>query len=113
MIRISLRQLVSAFEPRPPTSAISAWASPTTTTTCCSSWVSPKHEQWISPEGAEIQFELLRYPARSYTVVMMGASRSESHYIGALHEPSRQILDSAKLANGGSTASMLKNLPKY
>ena len=73
----------------------------------------PEAEQWISSEGAEIQFELLRYPGRSYTVVMMGASRSESHYIGALHEPSRQILDTAKLPSGGSTASMLKNLPKY
>jgi hypothetical protein len=44
---------------------------------------------------------------------MMGASRAESHYIGALHEPSRQILDSAKLPNGGTTTSMLKNLPQY
>jgi len=74
---------------------------------------SPDAEQWISPEAAEIQFRLLRYPARSYTVVMMGASRSESRYIGALHEPSRQVLDSAKLPSGGSTTAMLKNLPQY
>ena len=73
----------------------------------------PEAEEWISSEAAEIQFQLLRYPARSYAVVMMGASRSESHYIGALHEPSRQILDSIKLPDGGSTASMLKNLPQY
>lgn len=73
----------------------------------------PDSEQWISPEAAEIQFQLLRYPARSYTVVMMGGSRSESHYIGALHEPSRQVLDAAKLPNGGSTTAMLKNLPQY
>lgn len=73
----------------------------------------PEAEPWISPETAEIQFQLLRYPGRSYTVVMMGASRVESHYIGALHEPSRQILDSAKLPNGGTTAAMLKNLPQY
>jgi hypothetical protein len=43
----------------------------------------------------------------------MGGSRPEARYIGALHEPSRQILDSAQLPNGGSTASMLKNLPEY
>jgi hypothetical protein len=73
----------------------------------------PDQEQWISSEASEIQFQLLRYPARSYAVVMMGPSRLESHYIGALHEPSRQILDSIKLPNGGSTASMLKNLPEY
>jgi hypothetical protein len=73
----------------------------------------PDEEQWISAEGAEIQFQLLRYRTRSYAVVLMGASRSEARYIGTLHEPSRQILDSAKLANGGSTASMLKNLPEY
>lgn len=73
----------------------------------------PEEERWISPEIAEIQFQLLRYPARSYTVVLMGASRADAHYIGALHEPSRQILDSAQLGNSGSTASMLKNLPEY
>lgn len=73
----------------------------------------PEAEQWISPETAEIQFELLRYPTRSYLVVMMGASRAESHYIGALHEPTRQILDATKLPSGGSTAAMLKNLPEF
>lgn len=73
----------------------------------------PEAEQWISSEGAEIQFQLLRYPARSYAVVMMGASRAESHYIGVLHEPSRQVLDSIKLPDGGSTAAMLKNLPQF
>jgi hypothetical protein len=73
----------------------------------------PEAEQWISSEGAEIQFQLLRYPSRSYAVVMMGASRSEPRYIGTLHEPSRRILDSTKLSNGGSTTSMLKNLPEY
>jgi hypothetical protein len=73
----------------------------------------PEAEQWISSEGAEIQFQLLRYPTRSYAVVMMGASRSGPRYIGTLHEPSRRILDSAKLSNGGSTTSMLKNLPEY
>jgi hypothetical protein len=73
----------------------------------------PEAERWLSTEGAEIQFQLLRYPARSYDVVLMGGSRPEARYIGALHEPSRQILDSAQLPNGGSTASMLKNLPEY
>jgi hypothetical protein len=73
----------------------------------------PESEQWISPESAEIQFQLLRYTARSYTLVMMGASRNESHYIGALHEPSRQVLDAAKLPNGGSTTAMLRNLPRF
>jgi hypothetical protein len=73
----------------------------------------PEEERWISSEAAEIQFQLLRYPARSYAIVMMGASRAEARYIGALHDPSRQILDSATLGSGGSTASMLRNLPEY
>lgn len=73
----------------------------------------PEGERWISAEGAEIQFQLLRYPARSYDVVLMGASRADARYIGALHDPSRRILDSAQLASGGSTAAMLKNLPEY
>jgi hypothetical protein len=73
----------------------------------------PGEERWLSSEGAEIQFQLLRYPARSYDIVLMGGSRSDARYIGALHEPSRQILDSAQLPNGGSTSAMLKNLPEY
>ena len=70
-------------------------------------------DQWISPESAEIHFELLWYPDRSYIVVLMGVDRKGTRYIGTLHATSRQVLDSVKLPGGGSTSSMLRTLPKF
>ena len=73
----------------------------------------PAEERWISREEDEIQFQLLRYPARRYIVVMMGGSRSEMRYLGTLHDPSRQVLDSALLQRGGDTGPLLRNLPDF
>ena len=69
--------------------------------------------QWITAESAEIQFHLLWYPRRSYAVVLMGADRAGARYIGTIHASSRVPLDSVPLAGGGSTASMLRTLPKF
>jgi hypothetical protein len=73
----------------------------------------PESERWISNEDAQLQFELLGYESRSYAVVLMGSTRNDARYIGAIHLPSRRILDSVKLPGGGSTAAMLKNLPEF
>ncbi len=73
----------------------------------------PSAEQWLSREDAQIQFELLWYPDRSYIVVLMGAGRDDSRYIGTLHSRSRKTLDSVKLSGGGTTGSMLHNMPKF
>lgn len=73
----------------------------------------PARDHWITPESAEIHFELLWYPERAYIVVLMGIDRKATRYIGTIHASSRQVLDSVKLAGGGSTASMLRNLPKF
>ena len=73
----------------------------------------PENEQWITPPDAEIQFTLLSYPDRSYALVMMGADRKETRYIGAIHIPSRRALDTVKLSGGGTTAPMLRNLPEF
>ena len=73
----------------------------------------PATRQWISREDSQIQFELLWYPDRSYIVVLMGASRDDARYIGTLHARSREVLDSVKLSGGGTTASMLNNLPGF
>lgn len=73
----------------------------------------PESEQWISNEDSQLQFELLGYESRSYAVVLMGSTRNDARYIGAIHMPSRRILDSVKLPGGGSTAAMLKNLPEF
>jgi hypothetical protein len=73
----------------------------------------PSTRQWISREDSQIQFELLWYPDRSYIVVLMGASRDDARYIGTLHARSREVLDSVKLSGGGTTGSMLHNLPGF
>ena len=73
----------------------------------------PASQQWLTGVEASIQFEILYYARRSYALVLMGASRDEARYIGALHLPSRKILDTVRLSDGGTTASMLKNLPEF
>ncbi|MDA1312237.1 MAG: hypothetical protein O2968_02780 [Acidobacteria bacterium] len=73
----------------------------------------PEQQEWISRPEAEIQFEVLWYPSRSYALIMMGVGREGGRYIGAIHIPSRTMLDSVKLPRGGSTASMLRNLPEF
>ena len=73
----------------------------------------PENEQWISRPADQIQFQVLSYSSRSYALILMGPGRQRARYIGAIHEPSRKMLDSVKLAGGGSTASMLKNLPAF
>ena len=44
---------------------------------------------------------------------MMGGTRAGMRYLGTVHEPTRQILDSARLARGGDTSSMMRNLPDF
>ncbi len=73
----------------------------------------PESEEWLSGEEDELQFQVLRYPSRGYIVVMMGGSRADMRYLGTVHEPSRQILDSARLVRGGDTSSMMRNLPDF
>ena len=73
----------------------------------------PSSEEWISAEEDEIQFQALFYPARRYIVVLMGSSRGDMRYLGTLHDPSRQVLDSAQFSRGGDTGSMMRNLPEF
>ena len=73
----------------------------------------PESEDWISGEEDELQFQALRYPSRNYIVIMLGGARGNMRYLGTVHEPSRQVLDSARLARGGDTSSMMRNLPEF
>ena len=74
---------------------------------------SPESEQWISNEEDELQFQALHYTSRGYIVIMMGGSRAEMRYLGTVHDPSRRVLDSARLSRGGDTSSMMRNLPDF
>ena len=73
----------------------------------------PEREQWISGEEADLQFQALWYPRRSYLVILMGGTRADMRYIGTLHDPSRKVLDAARLSRGGDTSSLLHNLPNF
>lgn len=73
----------------------------------------PEEEQWISGEEDELQFQALYYTTRGYIIIMMGGSRAEMRYLGTLHDPSRRVIDSATLARGGDTSSMMRNLPEF
>ena len=73
----------------------------------------PEEEQWISGEEDELQFQALHYTTRGYIIIMMGGSRAEMRYLGTLHDPSRRVIDSAVLARGGDTSSMMRNLPEF
>lgn len=73
----------------------------------------PEREQWLSLEEADLQFEALWYPQRRYLVILMGGTRADMRYIGTLHDPSRKVLDAARLSRGGDTSSLLHNLPDF
>ena len=73
----------------------------------------PDSEAWISGEEDEIQFQALFFSARRYIVVLMGSTRGDMRYLGTLHDPTRQVLDSAEFARGGDTGSMMRNLPEF
>ncbi len=73
----------------------------------------PEQEQWLTQEEEELQFQALWYGSRSYIVILMGGTRTGMRYIGTIHDPSRRVLDSAALAGGGDTSSMMRNLPDF
>ena len=73
----------------------------------------PARDEWITPEEAELQFRVLFYPDRRYAVVLMGGTRGDARYIGAVHEPHRRILDAARMSGGGDASAMMRNLPKF
>lgn len=73
----------------------------------------PGHSDWLTGEESELQFQALYYPDRRYAVILMGPDRGEGRYIGAVHEPHRKILDSARLPGGGDASAMMRNLPDF
>jgi hypothetical protein len=73
----------------------------------------PEREEWLSAEEADLQFQALFYPKRRYAIVLMGGERGDGRYIGAVHEPHRKVLDSARLSGGGDASAMMRNLPDF
>lgn len=71
----------------------------------------PSEDRWRSETG-ELQYRLLRFPARPYTLILMGTDRDHAHYIGALDAQWRPV-HSVRLANGNDSRAMLKKLGKW
>ncbi len=66
----------------------------------------PAEDHWRAETG-ELQFRALRYPARQFTVILMGQSRAETRYIGAV-DPAGQPVAVVQFAHGGNSAAMLR-----
>jgi hypothetical protein len=71
----------------------------------------PATDRWQSESGA-LQYRALGYPDRKYTVILMGADRRSVLYIGTLDDHWRPV-HSVDLRSGGTTASLLRELPRF
>lgn len=71
----------------------------------------PAEDRWRSETG-ELQYRLLWYPDRAYSVVLMGPDRNNAHYVGAMDRNWR-VLHYVELGPGGNTGSLLRGLPKF
>lgn len=71
----------------------------------------PGEEHWRSIEG-EIQYQRLTYPQRGYSVILMGPSREEVRYIGAM-DRNWQLLHYVELPGGGSTRAILRAIKRF
>jgi hypothetical protein len=71
----------------------------------------PAEDHWRSETG-ELQYQLLWYPQRSYFIVLLGTDRKSAHYVGAM-DRNWHVIHYVELTNGGSTAALLRGLPKF
>jgi hypothetical protein len=67
----------------------------------------PAQDRWQSETGA-MQFRALSYPQGGYTVILMGADRSNAHYIGTL-DGNWHVLQSTTKEN----SALLRGLHKF
>ena len=68
----------------------------------------PASDRWSAESGA-VQYRVLGYPLRGYTVVLFGADRKSARYIGTLDarcNPMHRI----SYADGGNSAAMLRSV---
>jgi hypothetical protein len=70
----------------------------------------PTADRWQSDKG-EMQYRMLEYPDKGYSIVLMGTEREKVLYIGALDGAGR-VIDSIRLHGGGDTAGLLRTLNK-
>jgi len=68
----------------------------------------PADDSWRSNNG-EMQYRVLKYPSRSVSVILMGADRNRTTYIGAVDENWRPV-HAVSLPGGKDTYPLLRAL---
>jgi len=71
----------------------------------------PFEDRWRSNTG-ELQYRLLRFKDKPYTLILMGADRTSARYIGAMNKDWKPI-DSVEIPGGGDSLSLLRRLQKF
>ena len=71
----------------------------------------PAADRW-RPRSGVLQYRVLSYPRRGYSVVLLGTDQNDARYIGAL-DRNWQVVHFVDLAGGADTGSMLRGLPKF
>lgn len=70
----------------------------------------PASDRWSSQSGA-VQYRVLGYPNRAYTVVLFGADRSSARYIGTVDTHCNPV-HGIDYADGGDSAAMLRTVSR-
>jgi len=63
-------------------------------------------DRWKGDEG-DLNFRILAYPSRGYSIVLMGRERDAAKYIGAL-DNNGQVIDSLEMPGGANTAAIVR-----
>lgn len=71
----------------------------------------PSDDRWRS-DSAGMQYRILSYPRRGFSVVLMGQDRSDARYIGAIDRNWRPI-HAVELPGRGSSAAVLRSLREF
>lgn len=71
----------------------------------------PSEDRWRSDTG-ELQYRLLRFKDKPYTLILMGADRATARYIGAMNKDWKPV-DSVQIPGGGDSMPLLRRLQKF
>jgi len=71
----------------------------------------PAEDRWRSDPG-ELQYRLMWYPERAYSVILMGSDRKDAHYVGAM-DGNWHVLHYVEIPGGGNTRPLLRGLKRF
>ncbi|MBK9170674.1 MAG: hypothetical protein IPM24_24865 [Bryobacterales bacterium] len=73
----------------------------------------PPAETRSRQAGGDIFYQILAYPDRAYSVVLMGSDEKVLHYIGAVDQNWRPVHHVRIPGGGGDSAALLRNLKRF